>query len=331
MATPNGSASRLERAEAAAARLVAKHRLVPPIDIKSVAQLYADLEVDAIPGDCDGLTLNLNGTGHDRPRIIVRGDRGRPRMRFTIAHELGHIVMFWHMGHGMACHVQATSPLGSRRDWREELEANRFASDVLVPREWLARLILAIGPEHPEELVKVVAKAQVSAPVACLALIRALPPGHAFELLGEDGRSNLADYSPGSLALVPGLPSSANSPTHPQIQRREIRYGRRRIVWRRWGVSQASLSHDDPAEVLAVLLARHPHCERAIAHLNDAALPQALAKARRDGLVSTRFLVQHYRRAVAEHAGLPLEVLQDIDLIRWIESLATLHAAAAAQ
>lgn len=68
---------------------------------------------DLIPG-LDGLTIRTN----DLPPCVFLNRRApADRMRFTLAHELGHIVM----------HRVATDEI--------EKEANRFAGELLVPRQ----------------------------------------------------------------------------------------------------------------------------------------------------------------------------------------------------
>lgn len=64
---------------------------------------------------------------------------GHPgRLRFSLAHELGHIVL----GH-------------QRSGWREEAEANCYASHLLFPRPVLRRLAAQGQPLYAEQLAQV--------------------------------------------------------------------------------------------------------------------------------------------------------------------------------
>lgn len=64
---------------------------------------------------------------------------GNPgRLRFSLAHELGHIVL----GH-------------QRGGWREETEANCYASHLLFPRPVLRRLAAQGQPLYAEQLAQV--------------------------------------------------------------------------------------------------------------------------------------------------------------------------------
>ena len=57
------AARALTRAERVAATLVKRYSLLPPIDVDAVAKRFADVEVDAIPGRCDG--PSWASTAHD--------------------------------------------------------------------------------------------------------------------------------------------------------------------------------------------------------------------------------------------------------------------------
>ena len=70
-------------------------------------------------------------------RAVIRldeRDRGTPRERFTVAHELEHHVM-----HDVDDHFEQCRGEGKRegRAWQIEVEANDFARELLAPR-WLA-------------------------------------------------------------------------------------------------------------------------------------------------------------------------------------------------
>lgn len=74
--------------------------------------------------DNDGCSTILLGT----PRIFVSNRRSPERQRFTIAHELGHILL-GHIGGGVALVNREPSPT----DNPIEHEANVFASRLLAP------------------------------------------------------------------------------------------------------------------------------------------------------------------------------------------------------
>ena len=64
-------------------------------------------------------------TDKGNPIIIVNKNFSNDRKRFTIAHELGHILM----------HNENNFPISSYRD--KEKEANQFASEFLMPENYI--------------------------------------------------------------------------------------------------------------------------------------------------------------------------------------------------
>lgn len=71
--------------------------------------------------------------------------RNEGRIRFTIAHELGHFLLEHHqmdMEEGFTCSpADMGIARGSGRHARQEAEANRFAIEMLAPRSQLAALL----------------------------------------------------------------------------------------------------------------------------------------------------------------------------------------------
>lgn len=66
------------------------------------------------------------------------------RQRFTVAHEIGHLVL-GHVGPGMAT-VENREPTGAERE--EETQANQFAARLLAP----ACVLHEIGAIEPDEI-----------------------------------------------------------------------------------------------------------------------------------------------------------------------------------
>ena len=112
----------------------------PPVPPDSVARA-ADVRVvmDSLSAELSGLLRVLDGA----PTIVVNSSHGEMRHRFTIAHELGHLSL-----HG----GREGSQMFVDRDFvfrrgqkaaagsdREEIQANMFAAELLMPRDWLER------------------------------------------------------------------------------------------------------------------------------------------------------------------------------------------------
>ncbi len=87
-------------------------------------------ELEDVMKSCDAFTLHLNG------QYIIFYDESKlpERIRFTLAHELGHIILgsgFKQTQTGMLITTRNSEP--SEIDSPEETEANMFAARLLAP------------------------------------------------------------------------------------------------------------------------------------------------------------------------------------------------------
>lgn len=85
------------------------HNLTALVEASGIVVIHADF--DGV--DADGVTLRTPGL---KPIIFLNSDRPACRQRFSLAHELGHVVL----------HAFHTPDM--------ELEANRFAAEFLMPK-----------------------------------------------------------------------------------------------------------------------------------------------------------------------------------------------------
>lgn len=145
------------RVERAAQRLLAEQGISrPPVPVERLARdLGADIRYQAFDGDVSGLLYREGDV-----RIIgVNSAHSKTRQRFTVAHELGHLIL--HRGRPLIVDKQVRVNLrdgvSSLATDREEIQANRFAAALLMPSEWVERLALAVVTKHrslsDEELV----------------------------------------------------------------------------------------------------------------------------------------------------------------------------------
>jgi len=118
-----------------ALRIIEKHSLKIPIDFDKLVSEYANLIYKHIPIEgVDGVSLNLKVPGK-KPTIIVDSNLPKTRQLFTLVHELGHVIIPWHLGtivdefHSEYYNYIVYSEL--------EQEANRFAAELLMPGEWV--------------------------------------------------------------------------------------------------------------------------------------------------------------------------------------------------
>lgn len=91
------------------------------------------IEFDDVIEKFDGVSLM---TDKGTPIIIINKNFSNDRKRFTIAHELGHILM----------HITGDFPIPKHRDEkRKEIEANRFASEFLMPEEEIKKSLIGLS------------------------------------------------------------------------------------------------------------------------------------------------------------------------------------------
>ncbi|MEX2167770.1 MAG: ImmA/IrrE family metallo-endopeptidase [Pirellulales bacterium] len=142
--------ARIRKARAAARTLISKSPKGPPTDLAAIAKiLKAQIELR------DDLGPNVAGVLIPLPErsgwvIAVNGDDPESRRRFTIAHEIGHIIL-----HGYtAPHADGSFQLRMRNEESatgtvdEEIEANQFAAELLLPADLLLKDVSSVVLEH---------------------------------------------------------------------------------------------------------------------------------------------------------------------------------------
>lgn len=226
-----------------ARRVLDRFHLSPPVEIKNIVQMYADVVTEHTPPGVDGICLNPKHRTK-RPLVILNEDIKSPaRIRFTLAHELGHILLPLHFG-------DFVDQLGMESDYSLplEAEANRFASEVLLPSSWLTGLCATLG--NPTEIVAIAARrAKVSMTATCIKVVSILPTGYVFAMTDESSKVLYSGVSPKTFAR----PLQKNSlltkgeneyPTAEQHWARPYNNGEKKLHW--WKLKGAvSLSADD--------------------------------------------------------------------------------------
>jgi Zn-dependent peptidase ImmA (M78 family) len=108
----------------------------PPIPIERIARdAGAVLRYEPFEGDLSGLLFREG----EQVIIGVNALHSKTRQRFTIAHELGHLIL--HASHGL--HVdrgfptRARDSVSSQAVDAEEIQANTFAAELLMPSDLL--------------------------------------------------------------------------------------------------------------------------------------------------------------------------------------------------
>jgi Zn-dependent peptidase ImmA (M78 family) len=135
----------------------------PPVPVEAIARrLGAEIRYSPFEGDISGMVYR----DKDRTVIGVNSLHHMNRQRFTIAHEIGHMLLH----EGTEVHVDKTFRVNLRDDLssqavdREEMEANGFAAELLMPRHMLLEDLKGreIDFENEENIRRLASKYRVS-------------------------------------------------------------------------------------------------------------------------------------------------------------------------
>lgn len=124
------------RATKAAREIVRDVRPNLPVPVERIAARFAVVTRMTLPDDISGMLVPLPTPAESKKWVIVVNKSDAPvRQRFTIAHELGHLLMHKYSSPHADGRIQVRfrnedSTTGSVR---EEIEANQFAAELLMP------------------------------------------------------------------------------------------------------------------------------------------------------------------------------------------------------
>lgn len=161
-----------------ASKIVESKNLIPPIDPVDVIKSYG---IEIIE-DENQFGIEAFSKLGEKPQITINTEFSfQARKRFTLAHELGHIMIPWHNG-DVKCDTDTPYKMidGKRLLDTQELEANIFASELLMPQKWLVEQINHLETTF-QNLINVVTDQAQTSIMACLyALEDVLPPGNLY-------------------------------------------------------------------------------------------------------------------------------------------------------
>ena len=147
---------------AAKETLGATRTVTPPVPIERLArQRGMKVQFSPLDPELSGMAYVKEGV----PFIGVNSLHHPNRQRFTIAHEMGHHIL--HAGLlASGVHVDTVvlrrDPLAGQGINPEEIEANNYAAELLMPEEWLAPLVVGLDVGDDEGLAIVAKKFKVS-------------------------------------------------------------------------------------------------------------------------------------------------------------------------
>lgn len=184
-----------------AKRLAKKHGLKPPVEIWDFVAKFAEIEETVLPVDADAISINLKNEVR-KPQIFINRFSDHNRKRFTLAHELAHIIIPWHVG-SIVSHINSYQFFVDRIYTQIEAEANRFASEILLPYEWLQKKLKYFNGDPIHFTSKIAKKAEISFHSTTISVLNILPPGYLLAVISENGVVINSGRSIGTVAREP--------------------------------------------------------------------------------------------------------------------------------
>lgn len=178
--------NRLPLVRQRANNLCKKYGLSVPVNLNTIInKKHIEISYEENQVGIDGLCQLQRSP----PRIILNTEiTYEPRRRFTIAHEIGHICIPWHTGVDLCSLDDPYVKIqGQRMVNTQELEANIFASELLMPTEWLKQTF-ELNTKDLLSLVEQISNAANTSIMACFyALENVLPAGELFFIKTDAG------------------------------------------------------------------------------------------------------------------------------------------------
>lgn len=176
-----------------AIEILKRTNLSPPINIYKLVEKYADIEELDFPVNIDIDAVQLKASSkRRRPLIILNKSKHILRRKFTLAHELGHTLIPWHMGWSIddddiSCNINYNTKANNSFE-KSEIEANAFASELLIPSQWVNNIITS-NYSFTKILGFVIEESKVSLSASCIAVLKNMPPGYIIFI--TDNKNNI--------------------------------------------------------------------------------------------------------------------------------------------
>jgi len=184
-----------------AIRFAEKHKLEPPVDVVRLVSEYAHIEETNLPIDADAISINLK-KDNKKPSVFINKSVDSTRKRFTYAHELAHIIIPWHVG-TVISHVTHFETFTDDIYKQIEAEANRFASEILLPTKWLKKQIRHLKDNPIDFIKKISGIADTSVISTTISVCNLLPQGYVFAILSNNGKVIYSGRSKDTVAPIP--------------------------------------------------------------------------------------------------------------------------------
>ena len=156
--------------EKRATRLLAEHGVTEaPVDVESLAKALGILVgYERLDNDVSGLLLVEDGVA----KVAVNESHHRNRRRFTLAHEIGHVLLHAEGDRVFVDRRFFRNRWSSKGELREEIEANAFAAALLMPRSLIRQHLEADSGITDVDVFRLATKFQVSEQAMTLRLVK---------------------------------------------------------------------------------------------------------------------------------------------------------------
>jgi Zn-dependent peptidase ImmA (M78 family) len=119
-----------------------------PVRIRAIAKHFADVVERPLDPDISGALVPVEGDGWV---ILVNISHAPVRQRFTIAHELGHLILHGYRTAHADRAFKFRDARSSEGSASEEIQANQFAAELLMPRRLVLKALRSRSFDHAPE------------------------------------------------------------------------------------------------------------------------------------------------------------------------------------
>ena len=159
-----------ERFERCATKLLRDHGITAPaVDVEALARaLGISVNYERLANDVSGVLLLEN----DIAKVAINESHHRNRQRFTLAHEIGHVLLHAKGDRVFVDRRFFRNEWSSKGELREEIEANAFAASLLMPLSLIKQYVETGGGITDIDVFRVATRFEVSEQAMTLRLVK---------------------------------------------------------------------------------------------------------------------------------------------------------------
>ncbi|MEO5825680.1 MAG: ImmA/IrrE family metallo-endopeptidase [Gemmatimonadales bacterium] len=119
-----------------------------PVNVYSLVREHAVVIRQTLPADVSGMMMPAPENVSKRWVVVLNDRHPRERQNFTLAHELGHIMLHQYTtphADSSSNDVRYRNDVSSQGVDRDEIEANQFAAELLMPARLLIPRLEKLG------------------------------------------------------------------------------------------------------------------------------------------------------------------------------------------